>query len=535
MKRIRILLKYFIGNSFNNASNGIKNRKLSVILYILILFGLSAPIAGIIDSLYPMFAEIGQEGYLISLIFLIGSFTILVLGIYDIMDSFFFSQDIEPIMPLPFKSSEIMIAKFLTCLIDMYVYLAIIILPLISFGMEANLGFTYLLMMIPVYLLSPIVVIVFCILITMVLMSFINISKYQNAFKIIFGTLGIIIMLGIYSLNSIGLNQENIANSLNQNDGLLTLVNNIFITNVFSAKAMLYSNSAKGIMNLGILIALSALILLIAYTLGKVLYQRILNGRNNVYSEKKNILKDGKSKAIVKNSKLKALVIRELRTILREPSNFINCIVMLLYMPIFMFIFIFKGKSFDMYPQGQIDLWVVTATYFATSLTVIGNAVGATALSREGKDILVSKYIPVDYRTQLKSKIIVCFIINSLAILMGIAIVIYLKASPLAILLSIILQVLTVITISLANMLLDYSSPRLNWVDAKNLYSKNFKPLIIMLVALISGAANFILMITGSILIIFLVDFIILLVAVCVIYKFLVKVALKTYRGDLKS
>lgn len=534
MKRIKILLKYFLGNSFNNASNGIKNKNLSIIFYILILFGLSAPIAGIIDELYPIFSEIGQEGYLVSLIFLIGSLVVLFLGIYDIMDSFFFSQDIDPIRSLPFKSSEIMIAKFLTCLIDMYIYLAIIILPLITFGMDANLGFTYFLMMIPVYLVSPIVVIIFCILITMFLMSFINISKYQNAFKIIFGCLGIIIMIGIYSLNSIGLNQENIANSLNQNNGLLTLANNIFITNIFSAKALIYSNSAKGIMNLGILIFLSALILIIAYTLGKILYKKILNNRNNVYSEKKNILKDRKGIAVVKNSKLKTLVIRELRTILREPSNFINCVVMILYMPIFLFIFILRGKSIDMFPQRTIDLWVVTSTYLATSLTVIGNAVAATALSREGKDILVSKYIPVDYKTQLKSKIIVCFIVNSLAILIGLCIVIYLKASPLAILLSLIIQILTVITISLANMLLDYSSPKLNWVDAKNLYSKNFKPLIIMLIALITGAANLILITTDNILIIFLVDFIFLSLVMGVIYKILLKVSLKTYRKDLK-
>ncbi len=223
MNRIKLLLKYFIGNSFNNASSNIKSRNLAIVMYILIIIGISTPIANMIDSMYPNFASIGQEGYLLSIIFLIGSLTLLVLGVYDILDSFFFSQDIEPLMPLPFKSGEIMIGKFITCLVDMYIYLSITIIPLISFGLNAKIGFSYFLMIIPVYLFAPIIIVIFCILITMILMSFINVSKYQNTFKIIFGTLGIVLILGVYSLNSTGLNSVasswalDIQSSLNTN------------------------------------------------------------------------------------------------------------------------------------------------------------------------------------------------------------------------------------------------------------------------------------------------------------------------------
>ncbi|MDQ0150536.1 ABC transporter permease [Eubacterium multiforme] len=532
MNRIKILTKYFLGNSFNNASSGIKSKKLATFLYILILFGLSMPFCNMIMNMYEPFSKIGQEGFLLSFIFLFGSLIILLLGIYDILDSFFFSDDVEPLMPMPFKSSELMIGKFITTLIDMYIYLSIIILPLIAFGALKKAGITYFLMLIPVYLLSPIVTIIFCILIIMLLMSFINISKHQNLFKIIFSTLGIVIMLFLYSLNSNSMSSENVSKAMQSNNGLINLSNKIFITNIFSTKALIYSNSLKGLLNLGLLILISAIALIISCYLGKILYTKTLSKRTDTFSKRENILEKQGNKVIVQNSKIKTLILREIRTILREPSNFINCVVMLIYMPIFVCVFFIKGNIFDGASQEKINIIVMAATFLAISLTISGNAVAATALSREGKDILVSKYIPVSYKTQIHSKIILSFAINGLSILLGIGILIYAKVSPLIFVLSLIIQILTVITISLSEMLLDYTAPKLNWVDIKNLYSKNFRPLLIMLVCLILGIVNIYLGIALSPFIIFLVDGIVLLISIVLLYKFLIKFGIKAYEKD---
>ena len=510
MNRIKLLLKYFIGNSFNNASSNIKSRNLAIVMYILIIIGISTPIANMIDSMYPNFASIGQEGYLLSIIFLIGSLTLLVLGVYDILDSFFFSQDIEPLMPLPFKSGEI--------------------IPLISFGLNAKIGFSYFLMIIPVYLFAPIIIVIFCILITMILMSFINVSKYQNTFKIIFGTLGIVLILGVYSLNSTGLNSENVSVALRNKTALVDLTNKIFITTTFSVKALLYSNSLKGLLNLGLLIGISIVALIIAYFLGKSMYNKILSRNLNVYSERKNILENNKNKVVVRSSVRKAMVLRELRTILRDPSNFINCVVMIVYMPIFIFIFFIKGNILAGDTQLAKDTIIMAATFIVTALTISGNSVASTALSREGKEILISKYIPVDYKVQIQSKLIVSFIVNGLALILGIAILIYLKASPLVIVMSLLVQMGTIATISLVGMILDYLSPKLEWTDTKNLYSKNFKPLLVMLICLVIGGFNIGLIVTQSPLIVFLIDISILLIVSLVLYKILMKKGLEVYK-----
>lgn len=54
----------------------------------------------------------------------------------------------------------------------------------------------------------------------------------------------------------------------------------------------------------------------------------------------------------------------------------------------------------------------MAATFIVTALTIAGNSVASTALSREGKEIFISKYILVDYKVQIQSKLIVSFIVN---------------------------------------------------------------------------------------------------------------------------
>lgn len=113
---------------------------------------------------------------------------------------------------------------------------------------------------------------------------------------------------------------------------------------------------------------------------------------------------------------------------------------------------------------------------------------------------------------------------------MGIAILIYIKASPLVIVMSLLVQMGTIVAISLGGMILDYLSPKLEWTDTKNLYSKNFKPLLVMLICLVICGLNIGLIVTQSPIIIFLIDIIILLIVSLILYKVLMKKGLELYK-----
>ena len=90
-----------------------------------------------------------------------------------------------------------------------------------------------------------------------------------------------------------------------------------------------------------------------------------------MYIVGKNILEDNKEKVVVRSSVRKSMVLRELRTILRDPSNFINCVVMIVYMPIFIFIFFIKGNILSGDTKLAKDTIIMAATFYSYSFNRI--------------------------------------------------------------------------------------------------------------------------------------------------------------------
>ena len=174
---------------------------------------------------------------------------------------------------------------------------------------------------------------------------------------------------------------------------------------------------------------------------------------------------------------------------------------------------------------------IVSLTMATIICSIIGGNAATTCLSREGKNIIVSKYIPVSYKTQIKSKILSSIIINSIAILIGIAILVYIKADIITFIMSLIIQVLTIIMVSLSGVLLDYKSPTINWEDEKALFDKNFRPLILLLIFF--GAGGFLTIIymrIENLLILFIVNIVCISVISALIYKVLMKSGVNAYK-----
>ena len=98
---------------------------------------------------------------------------------------------------------------------------------------------------------------------------------------------------------------------------------------------------------------------------------------------------------VKENSQLKALVYNDLRLIFRTPQLFMNCVAILLYVPILLILLILSNNISGLSEIiNNNEKLVIVSIYLITVLLIsIGN-VSITSISREGKDILVSKYIP---------------------------------------------------------------------------------------------------------------------------------------------
>ena len=139
MNRLKVLTKYFVRDALQDMFNGSKMKSgFMALLMILLIAFMSLPLIITVDVLYEPFAIIGQEGTLLSLILLIGAVINFFLGIFTIMNTYYFSNDIEHFLPMPFKSSEIVLSKFIAVLINMILYSTIIVVPLLVFAQKSS-------------------------------------------------------------------------------------------------------------------------------------------------------------------------------------------------------------------------------------------------------------------------------------------------------------------------------------------------------------------------------------------------------------
>lgn len=541
MNRLKIITKYFIKNAlqemFSNKKMGTWTL-IALITFCIIL--LSLPFATMVAGSYDIFHSIGQEGILLSTILFSGTSIAFFFGIYTVMNVFYFSNDVEEILPLPFKSSEIVFGKFVSVLINIYIYTGILVLPLIVYGVVSKANLIYYLYAIIVLIITPILPMVLSSLISMALMRFTNLSKHKDAFRMFSGclSLALIVVFNFFSRSSSeNMNSNEIINTMTKsNNSLINSISGIFITNKFSAYGLLYNNELKGILYILIALILSIIIFTIYYYAGGKLYLKGIIGISESYSKRENILEGGKVNRLIKtNSPIKALVMKDIKVIFRTPQFFINCVAMLFYMPAIMGIAMLSGGQLSSLRNLLISgtKWygiVISASFISGAICVISGGAGITALSREGKDFMISKYIPVNYKTLIHSKILSSLCINEIGAVIVAIVLILIKAKPLLFILGILCAIGSIALITFLGIYIDFKSPRLEWEDEKAIFKKNYMPLLMMIFIFILGSLLVaIAFIIKNYILVFIISMIICIVPSLFFYKSLLKLANRIY------
>ncbi len=545
MSRLKIITKYFVKNALEQGLGG--KKKMSwikmALLTVLVMFCISTPFLTIVLSSYAPLAAINQEGYLLSFIVLISSTVILFFGVFSVLNTFYFSNDIEQILPLPFKSSEVIFGKFITILIEMYMYALMIVIPLIGYGILSKAGIMFYIYSILVFLLVPIVPMAIAVLISMLLMRFTNLSKHKDAFTMISGVLMlvVIIVFNIYNQNTAGgsYSAETIESLMQQgNNSLMDVMGNLFFTSTLSAKALLYSSELKGLQYLAIVLVISLCVFAVLYIVGGNIYYKSIMGISETYSKRENVFETNKiNKEVKSSSPVKAFIMKDLKMMFRTPQFFINCIAMMIYMPAIFGIAFFSGNKIDMLSEFMKDSanygYIITVIFGFSILCVCGGGAALTAISREGRDFMVSKYIPVPIKDQIKAKVILSVAINELAALVIIVALALLNTSLILLIMSGIISILSVGLVAIIELFLDYRSPKLEWDTEKDIFKKNFLPLILMFAAFaLGGLLALISFLLNNYIIVFLIASIIMAVLIAVFYPKVNKAAYRLYEAD---
>jgi ABC-2 type transport system permease protein len=460
-----------------------------------IMIGISVLVRSLINALQL----VGQEGIILSWGISINSAMVFLFGIFYIISTYYFSSDVESLLPLPLKPRQIVGAKFLVVTIYEYLTTAVIYIPIwLTYGIVMGSGFLYYLYGLLVYIFLPITPLAAASLIVMIIMRFTNLSKYKDMVKVIGAMIGIFLGLGINILvqsTSGSMNQEQIIDLIQKGENsLLGLTTGIFPTTRWGAEAMISSVNLSGLINILIYIGFSILVYIVILWLSELIYLRGVVGMSETSSSRK---KNGSVKLDEKaeqNSVVTTYTLVELKLLFRTPIYFVNCVMINFLLPVFLFIpFIFQQES-----QGALQeiiprinspeaSGIVLMVFFSIAFFLGGtNGVTSTSISREGQELFIKKYLPVSYRQQLTAKVLSGFILGLFGVLMLVLSAMFLLKLPLATALIIMLTAwLPILLTSITGLLVDLYNPKLNWDSEQKAVKQNINVLYNMLIGLI--------------------------------------------------
>lgn len=538
------MTKYFMRNALDEMFGNSKIKPVFIVaLAIFVVSMISMPFTIMVAEGYKTFHSMDQEGVLLAVMLSLGTSVTFLFSIYTVMNIFYFSNDIEVILPLPFKSSEIVFGKFAAVLLNMYIYNSMLVLPLIAYGVASKANLIYYLYAIITLIIIPILPMILASLVCMALMRFTGLSKHKDAFRMLTGCVALILIVAFNFFTSSSGNSmtsEQIMQKFAEgNNTVMDMMTGVFITNKFLSYGLLYNNEIKGLFYILIALIISTVIFLLFYNIGGKLYLKGIIGISEAYSKRENILENGKANKLLRaNSPLKALVQKDIKILIRTPQFFINCIAMIFYMPAIMGVAFLSGGKLTEFRTFLSDgtkwygMAIVIAFIAGTSCIMAGGA-GATALSREGKDFIISRYIPVDYKTQLHSKILSSLCINEFGAVIVAILLILAGASPILVVLGIIASLGAILLITLFGMYMDFRSPKLDWENERAMFKNNYMPLLIMLIIFLLGVLLIIIsIIVKNFIIIFSICMCLAIIGSWILYKNLIKHAYKVYNEN---
>ena len=517
IKNIINLTKIFFQNSFQNPylidkkTNKLNKKSVKVWLLIIIMIAVTYLSYVLVKEL----VLIGQTNLFLNFMLLL----LMIVMIFQVSlistNVYYFSKDIELILPLPIKPVDLLIAKLNTIIINTYFFeLIFILFPLIIYGIYISAGILFYLFGVILLLIFPVLPALIVSIIMMILMKLSKFIKNKDIFQLIitflFVILVVIMIFNLVKTIIVPNNGEIITDEveatykLNQFNNKLKKINNYFLEINPSIELLNNSNKINSIINLFKIILTDLIFFIIFILFGKITYLKDILKNNNFNTSKK-IKKINLQKRCKKKNKIISYINKEFNMLFKSPIFFMQCIYPTLIMIVsLLIILIFSVPNIRALissgalgiEQFEFKLNTICIIVAAIQIIFTFSNTSITAVSREGKNAVFMKFIPIDFYKQIICKAMPQIIINLFFILI-LNILIYMILPEIKLIyciyIFIIANLLNILN-SLIMVVVDLSDPNLDWnaeyevisQNNKKLYQYVFTILIILLLAYFS-------------------------------------------------
>jgi ABC-2 type transport system permease protein len=488
--------------------------------WLLALIGLAAlgavplfyGIVMLVQNVYAALKPMGQERALLSFGFLAAQALILLFGLYYVIAAFYFSRDLEFLIPLPLRPGEVMASKFAVIVVNEYLTVAAVVLPIVvTFGVVARGGPGYWVNAALVYLALPVIPLAIVSLLVVAMMRFINLSRKKDALILIGSILLLVAALAVQVVlgrsataggagRGLGANMAGITAFLTSPNSLLGRVGAFFPPGIWATKAVAGGFTGEGLANLGLLWGVSGLIFAAIVVLAEKLFYRGLVGLVETTGRKRRLTREELTRRVSSGRRAKAAIFgREWKIMNRTPIFLLNGTFVVVLLPAIFVLMATVGRGARggavggagtaVDPMALLEgmasghpLIVILAT--ALFMTVCGsiNGTASSTFSREGAQFWISKVIPVAPREQAAAKFWHSYLVAALGVVTaGIAAgaVLHVGARELAVAAG--LSLLAGVLLTAVGMAIDLARPLLDWANPQKAIKQNLNVLLAML------------------------------------------------------
>ncbi|RKN79151.1 putative ABC transporter permease subunit [Paenibacillus ginsengarvi] len=500
----RILLKNGTGPFAKSGKSGRKFKQIVLpLLVVVALLPFMFLIGNFISALYKAFEPIGQEGAVLALGLALASMIVFMFGIFYTISVFYYTQDVEHLLPLPLKPVQIVTAKFVTVLVYEYLTQFIILAPLfVVFGMHSGSGFLYYVYAVIIFITLPIAPLVLSSIIAMAVTSFSGIARNKDRFRMIGGAVAILLSFGLNMFIQRTMNRamkpEQLQEMLLGGNNSLVDVATRSLPNVrLAAQALLKGAEFAGFAWLVLFVALSVLFYLAFALLASRFYFKGVMGISETAARRAKLSGSQLDKITSQQSAVAALVRKELRILVRTPSYFLNCVLMAFLWPVIMLIPMMTQPDLKQTLGSVRTLFessgsspFIPAIAVAIVMFVSGaNATASTSISREGAGFFVSKYVPVPSRSMITAKVAAGMLINMAGVVLILLVALVVLHIPPAFALAMVpISFAAVLFTCMTGVTIDLLTPKLVWENEQKAVKQNMNSLFNMLVS-VAGAA----------------------------------------------
>lgn len=513
MKKIISLTKVFCQDYFENLPAFNKDRNKKNIFFWLIII-LNIALGYLSYQIIDFLNKIGQPEIFLSIFLLIFNIIIIIQVIMASTNVFYFSKDLEYILPFPIKPVELLISKFNTILSISYSFEIIFaFIPLLMYGLIAGTSITYYFWLIIILIIFPIFPTLIISTIMLFIMKLSKFVKNKDIFQLIVVTILMIIITlfemqifnsifskefldeqiknieNIYTQNNtenINIPEENGLNNIPENkENANNFDNNRLAIGIKNANKYLLiinptidilvqNNILIKLINIFKLIFLNLIFFIIFIFIGKKTYlKNILKSISKINT--KNIKNKKIKNNYKKSEKNKAYILMEFKELIKNPTFFMQCIF-----PSITFLIIASFLLIVLYPvlidlleleeifneqkiEFNIEIFVIIIALIQIIFTF--SNLSLTAITRKGKNANFIKYIPIKLYNQFIYLNIPQIFINNISIITILIIIKYLEPN-----ISIIYFIALFIIMNLINfinsflmLIVDLKRPNLNW------------------------------------------------------------------------